>query len=221
MLSVITLGATFAATARADSWDKVTKVSISEPIAVSGTILQPGTYMFKLVNLASDRHTVQILSEDSYHVFATINAINAERLEPTGKTVFTFYETPSGQPPAMKDWFYPGDNFGQEFINRNRPVQLSQVSQLVTPAPAPAPAPPPAVVSATEPAPEPPAPVIAQNEPPAAAPPAPAPAPEPAPVTESAPPVLPKTASDIPQLSLMGLLSLAAATGLRLVRKVG
>ena len=45
----------------------------------------------------------------------TILAIPNYRLQPTGKTVFTFWETPPGQPKALRAWFYPGDNFGQEF----------------------------------------------------------------------------------------------------------
>ena len=35
--------------------------------------------------------------------------------KPTGKSTFQFWETPAGQPKAMRAWFYPGDNFGQEF----------------------------------------------------------------------------------------------------------
>jgi hypothetical protein len=27
-----------------------------------------------------------------------------------------FDERPIGQPMALKAWFYPGDNFGQEFV---------------------------------------------------------------------------------------------------------
>jgi len=38
-----------------------------------------------------------------------------ERLRPTGKSVFAFWETPAGQSKAVRAWFYPGDNFGQEF----------------------------------------------------------------------------------------------------------
>jgi hypothetical protein len=29
--------------------------------------------------------------------------------------VFRFWETPAGKPKAIRAWFYPGDNFGQEF----------------------------------------------------------------------------------------------------------
>jgi hypothetical protein len=36
----------------------------------------------------------------------------------TGKTVFTFTERAAGEPQAIRAWFYPGDNFGQEFVYR-------------------------------------------------------------------------------------------------------
>jgi hypothetical protein len=224
LMSTVMLGAAFTATfnptARADEWDKMTKVTITEPIEVPGAVLQPGTYIFKLLNLESQRHVVEVMNDRQDKLFATIMAINTERLEPHGKTVFTFYETPAGQPPAVKKWYYPGDNFGQEFIYRKgRVFDLSQAKQTEvrteaaqnTPPPTPAPEP---EVVAPAPAPEPPAPVIAQNEPPAAAPPAPAPAPE-----TPAPAVLPQTASEIPLLALIGLLSLGAATALRTVKK--
>jgi hypothetical protein len=224
---MVTLGTIFTATARADGDDfnKLTKVTVSEPIAVSGTVLQPGSYWFVLVDDPTTRHIVQIMNLRRDHVFASIHAFNVYRPQTSGKTEFTFYETPAGQPPAMKDWFYPGDDYGQEFINRSQPVQISQVSQPAIRTRPIEQAPAPAVTAETanaEPAPvsEPPAPEIAQNEPPASAPPAPEPAPsaEPAP----APATLPQTASDIPLLTLIGLLSLAAAAGLgAAVKKVG
>ena len=48
-------------------------------------------------------------------IIATILAIPNYRLQPTGKSEFRFWETPAGNPRAMRAWFYPGDNFGQEF----------------------------------------------------------------------------------------------------------
>jgi hypothetical protein len=45
----------------------------------------------------------------------TILAIPNYRLQPTGKTVFQYWEVPAGEPRALRAWFYPGDNFGQEF----------------------------------------------------------------------------------------------------------
>ena len=49
------------------------------------------------------------------HLVTTVLAIPNYRLRPTGKSIFAMWETPAGQPAALRAWFYPGDNFGQEF----------------------------------------------------------------------------------------------------------
>ena len=97
-------------------WDKRTIVTFSGAVEVPGTVLQPGRYIMKLVDTPGDRHVVQFSNERENHVFATVAAIPAWRENPSSKSIFTFYEAPVGQPQAMKTWFYPGDNFGQEFV---------------------------------------------------------------------------------------------------------
>jgi hypothetical protein len=46
-------------------------------------------------------------------------AQRAARVNRTGKTVLTFYEMPAGSPPALRQWFWPGDADGQEFLYRH------------------------------------------------------------------------------------------------------
>ena len=99
----------------ADEWNKKTVLTVEEPIQVPGATLQPGRYVMKLADSVSDRHIVQIFNADENHLITTILAIPNYRLEPGGKTVVSFWETPPGQPKALRAWFYPGDNFGQEF----------------------------------------------------------------------------------------------------------
>jgi hypothetical protein len=125
---------------------------------------------------------------------------------------------------------------------RDAPVAAAAAA-VTSPAPAPEPvaAAPPARAAEAEvaaaappapepPAPEPPAPEPSAPAPPVAAAPPPAPAPEPAPQTSSAQPApepprqvaqarLPATASPLPLLGLIGLLSLSAAAGMRLLRR--
>jgi hypothetical protein len=128
-------GATFVPALTADEWNKKTTITIDEPVQMPTMVLQPGTYVFKLVESPSDRHIVQILSPDELHVFTTILAIPNYRLKPTSKSSFQFWETPAGQPKAMRAWFYPGDNFGQEFAYpKSRAVEIAKVTkaQVVT-----------------------------------------------------------------------------------------
>jgi len=79
-------------------------------------VLPAGTYVFKILDSQSDRHIVQIFSKDELTVYATILAIPNYRLKATDKTVITFRERPAGQPEALRAWFYPGRNWGEEFV---------------------------------------------------------------------------------------------------------
>ncbi len=222
-----TLGA-WCTRAKADDWDKKTVVTFSGPVVVAGHRLEAGTYVFKLADTV-DRHVVQIFNQDENHVYATILAIPDYRLEPADRTVIKFAETEDGSnyagnlPEAgvpIKEWFYPGDNFGQEFKVKAAPEEVA-VAEPTTPPPAaeaPAPEPAPAEVTPT-PAPEEPAPEAEQPAPQQEQPQTEqaAPAPEPAPAPQPA--ELPKTASSMPLLGLIGVLSLAGAASLRIISK--
>jgi len=105
----------FAPSAMADQWNKRTIITVGEPVQVPGKVLQPGKYVMKLMDSPSNRHIVQIFNEDESQLQTTVLAIPNYRLQPTGKTEFQWWETPAGQPRALRAWFYPGDNFGQEF----------------------------------------------------------------------------------------------------------
>jgi hypothetical protein len=202
MASVGLLGVALSSSARADEWNKKTIITVNEPFQVPNQVLPPGTYVIKLLDSPSDRHIVQIFNKDENHLFTTILAIPNYRIQPTGKTVFTFWETPPGQPQALRAWFYPGDNFGQEFAYpKSAAVQIAAVAHQPVPtteATQPAELPQ-AEVTQTQPEPQ----QEAQNTPPPP-PQEAAPAPEPAP----APQELPKTASPYPLIGLAGLFSL-------------
>jgi hypothetical protein len=215
-------GFVFAPAANADMWNKKTVVTVNEPIIAGDVVLQPGTYVWKLMDSQSDRHIVQIFNDRESHIYTTILAIPNYRLTPTGNTRFTFWETPDGVPKAVRAWFYPGDNFGQEF---KYPKKL--IAQLASARPVPLPA---AVEPAPEPAPAPaPAPEPeAQPEPAPAPQPEPAPTPEPAPAPEAQaapapapeqPAALPKTGSLFPLIGLLGLASLSISGVLSLAAK--
>jgi hypothetical protein len=206
--------------AKADEWDKKTILTIDQPIQVTDTVLQPGKYVFKLANSNSDRHIVQIFNEDQNHLINTILAIPNYRLQPTGNSRFTFWETPPGTVKAMRAWFYPGDNFGQEFRYPKQLALLNTTAQAAPPpAPAPQPAPAPLIpreptqpqAEVQKPAPQEPE-VVAQNTPP------PPPAAEPAPAPAPPPQELPKTASPYTLAGLGGLLSLGIFGLLRVSR---
>ena len=115
LFAALACGALLSMNAAADSWDKKTILTVDTTILVPGATLQPGKYVVKLVESQSNRHIVRVMNEREDQVITTVLAIPNWRLKPTGGTQFSFWETPAGNPPALRAWFYPGDNFGQEF----------------------------------------------------------------------------------------------------------
>jgi LPXTG-motif cell wall-anchored protein len=116
--------------AKADDWNRKTVVTFSAPVEVPGVglhLLPAGTYLFKVMDSAGDRHIVQIMNEDGTHVFTTVLAIPNYRLKATDKTVMTFRERPAGEPEALRAWFYPGHEWGEQFVyERSRATLLAK-----------------------------------------------------------------------------------------------
>ena len=213
--AAVLLGLSLTSSLQADAWNKKTVMTIKETIQLPHTVLPPGTYVFKLADSFTYRHIVQIFNADESQIIATILAIPNYRLKPTSKSVFRFWETPAGNPKAMRAWFYPGDNFGHEFAYpKMQSIEIAKVTH--TPVPtivvekevvdvevlktAP-------IVIVSEKGEEKPLVLLAQNT---VAPTAPEAAYQP-PAAVSAPAkTLPHTASSLPLLGLAGLASLGA-----------
>jgi len=119
-----------------DDFQRPCRDSGSPPEGVG--VLPAGTYVFKILDSQSDRHIVQIFNQDESQILATILAIPNYRLKVTDKTVITFRERPAGEPEALRAWFYPGRNFGEEFVYpKARAVELAKETNtavLFTPA---------------------------------------------------------------------------------------
>jgi hypothetical protein len=231
------MGAVFSPAAKADEWNKKTVITFSGPVEIPGVhlkgwqVLPAGTYVFKILDSQSDRHIVQIFNKEETQVYATILAIPNYRLKATNKTVVTFRERPAGQPEALRAWFYPGKNWGEEFVYpRARAIELAKETKTVvlyTTADLPLEVTKP-VLTATEPE-------VAQlrqapvraiqptgEEVEIAAVVTAPPASELRPDTEPTPVAarrLPQTASPLPLIALLGLLALGGAWALGLVQK--
>lgn len=208
LTGIALIGTSFVPKAHADEWNKMTIVTVHEPIIAGNKVLDPGTYVWKLMDSPSNRNIVQIFDKNQQHLETTILAIPDYRMQPTGHTQFAFWETPAGVPKAVRDWYYPGDNFGQEF-----PYPKKLVAQLASAQPVPVPtnytepqpAPEPAPAPVAQPAPQP------QPAPLPAAEPAPAPQAAPAEAAPAQPQSLPHTGSFNPLIGLIGLGSLSSA----------
>ncbi|MGD0500518.1 MAG: hypothetical protein ABSC23_19010 [Bryobacteraceae bacterium] len=230
------MGAVFSPGAKADSWNRKTVVTFSGPVEIPGVhlkgwaVLPAGTYVFKILDSLGDRHIVQIFNKAETQVYATILAIPNYRLQSTDKTVITFRERPAGQPEALRAWFYPGRNWGEEFVYpKAKAIELAKETHtavLYTPVDLTLEVTNP-VLTATEPE------VMQLKQAPVMAiqptgdeveiaavvtpPPAAELDPDTAPTQVAA--VLPQTASWLPFIALLGLLALGGAWTLRLVQK--
>jgi len=128
-------GVVFSPGAKADEWNRKTVMTFSGPVEIPGVhlkgwgVLPAGTYVFKILDSQSDRHIVQIFNREETVVYATILAIPNYRLKATDKTVVTFRERPAGLPEALRAWFYPGRNWGEEFVYpRAKAVELAKTA---------------------------------------------------------------------------------------------
>ena len=224
--SVALLGVALTPAARADEYNDKTVITFSGPVEIPGVhlkgwgVLPAGTYVFKLVDSQSDRHIVQIFSADEKTVYATILAIPNYRLKATGKTVVTFRERPAGEPEALRAWFYPGKNWGEEFVyHKAVAIEIAKSTNttvLTTPAEIPVEV---EVIKTVD------EPVIAQlREVPVQAIQPTGEVVELAQVVTPPPPdqaaaALPATASNLPLIALLGLLALGGAFLLRTAEK--
>jgi len=234
VFSLALLGVVFSAGAKADEMNRKTVMTFSAPVEIPGVhlkgwgVLPAGTYVFKILDSPTDRHIVQIFNKDETVVYATILAIPNYRLKTTDKTVVTFRERPAGLPEALRAWFYPGMNYGEEFVYpRAKAVELAKTANTVVLAttvdlPVEIETP---ILTASEPV-----VVQLQQAPVIAIKPTgeevelaqvvtPPPAQETAAVQAEPAAALPATASSLPLIALFGFLALGLAWTLRLVQK--
>ena len=122
---------TFSSSAKANEFDKLTVFTFSAPVELPGdVVLSPGSYVFKLLDDAGARNIVEILDQEQTEVYATILTVPAERPRPADKSTVEFYQSTTGAPNALKTWFYPGDNYGQEFVYpRARTAELAKTAK--------------------------------------------------------------------------------------------
>jgi hypothetical protein len=195
---------------------------LTEPTDVGGTILQPGTYLITAVARPSDRNMVRVTSPDRKELFATVLTV-PRYLAPgdeRSNTMFVYYPAVEGQPRVLRTWFPsdPMSDGGHDIVysdKRARELARLASTRVVTY--------PDTVTTAdfetadlyvmtpearTEtwvvPAPQTSA--------------APPPAPAPAPVVVETRRELPRTASNTPMVALLGLLAIAGAVVIRIVR---
>jgi hypothetical protein len=129
-LAMSLMSSAFVPSLKAGEWDKKTTITISQPVAVQGTILPTGQYVLKVQDSSSLRDVVYIFNSEETQLITAVLAIHAGRMQPTGKSDFSFYESHAGEPAALRTWFYPGDDSGFEFLRRQHTVAVESSAAL-------------------------------------------------------------------------------------------
>jgi len=160
------------------------------------------------MDFQGEKLIVQFLNEDETKPIATVLAMRDRRvMTEDGQTGFTYCERSPGGPAALKSWYYAGDNWGEVFVYpRSKATVLAKVTHqevVATPAEST-----PTLQSEVV--------VITPEETSK-----PLPSAEPTTkVAEALPLELPKTASSLPLIALIGLVALGGAATLHIMRRM-
>jgi len=131
-LSLAAISLMFSVNATAQLTTKKTIFTINVPMEIPGTpaiVLAPGKYVMKLLDTASSRTIVQFFSSDETKLYATVIGIPDYRLATPEKAEISFYETERGRAHPIRAWFYPGDNYGVEFVYpKGRALEVAKTS---------------------------------------------------------------------------------------------
>src|SRR5205085_8334076 len=132
-VTVLVLCACIGLTGHASGASRQTPFSTNETLEVPGRILEPGNYVFKIIETEAQRNvlqvfeTVQLWTGDESQLLSTFLTMPNYDVPTTDKTVFAFFERGPKQPKALRIWFSPGKNYGHEFAYpRGQAVELAK-----------------------------------------------------------------------------------------------
>ena len=94
---------------------EVSYLPLTEPTDIGGKVLQPGTYVIRVIQAADGRNKIQVWSQDQKKLYVTAltipHQLKPNETEPATK--FVFYEPTPDHPRALRTWFSanpPGDH---------------------------------------------------------------------------------------------------------------
>ena len=204
-----------APTAGAQVVDQKSILTFGQSISVPDRVLDPGSYVFKVALVqTAGRDIVQVLSKDEKQLLGTYITVQKYRPEAVDGVTVTFREMPGGSPPGIDTWWHTGQRNGHQFIY---PKSLAGDSAAIRVLPEPSPSPWPESLTA-EYVPTEELPAEMENSSSATVE---LTGDEPL-TTEMSEPAatLPKTASALPLIGLLGVLSMVAAFGLTAIMRV-
>lgn len=110
-------------------------LTVTDPVEVPGAILQPGTYVVKVVENMNNRNMVQFTDVAESKVFAAALCTPHVGAAPEPNTMYVYFPNRENGGKALRTWFAPNDRFGQDFVYpRERAVELARVINEPVPA---------------------------------------------------------------------------------------
>jgi hypothetical protein len=113
-----------------DEWNKNSTLSTDCAVELPGIVLEPGVYIFKLLQGNDKRSLVQIWNSDQTQIIATVVAIPDHRTQAENYATFTYHNIKGNGPKAIQSWYYPGDQVGLEFVYpKSRAIEIAKESE--------------------------------------------------------------------------------------------
>jgi hypothetical protein len=107
--------------AHASVANQMSRLTFNRAVQLPGdTVLPAGTYWFKIVNNKALPNAVVIYNKTRTKVEAAELTETAYRAKPRGRTELTLAGGSGNQPPMIVKWFYPGMDYGHQFVYSQR-----------------------------------------------------------------------------------------------------
>jgi hypothetical protein len=102
------LGLAFAPKANAQGTVEQSSFTLTEPLDVGGTILQPGDYQIKVVLLQGNRNMLRVTNADGTELITTVLSIPHQEgpgAEQIPASRYTYYPASAGHVMALRTWY--------------------------------------------------------------------------------------------------------------------
>ena len=126
-LAVVLSVGLFVSPARADSSNQEVQFKVNKPVEIPGRVLDPGTYDIRLLNFGS--HIAGVWSPGGRKFYGLVETEPSLRMRRIGKVKVDLAKSGYAAPERIKDWFYPGDEYGNRLVYPSpKAMHLAQAS---------------------------------------------------------------------------------------------
>lgn len=113
VFSILLAGAVLAPNAFANTGNKQVLFTVRQPVEIPGTVLGPGQYDLQLLSFGG--HVAGVWSANRQKFYGFIPTTPVSRMHGINK-VRVELGRPHDGIARVKEWFYPGDNYGYRLV---------------------------------------------------------------------------------------------------------